>query len=126
MATGRAMTSQDPAKLIMAELMLSGTHWKQAAQQAGVVTSESSAHRFVRAYSLLGEKALEERRRGHAHKAVGEILVWLRAECQDRPEITARELSAVLAERFGVHLSRGHVNHVRRAHGLSRPKKKPA
>ena len=118
------MAGQDPAKIKMAELMLSGMNWQELAKQAGVVTSESSAHRFLTAYCSLGEKVLEERRRGHAHKIVGDVLVWLLAECQEKPEITARELQEAIQDRFGVRVSRGHINYVRRAHDLSRPKKR--
>jgi transposase len=104
--------------------MLRGTAWQEAAQQAGVVTSQSSAYRFVTAYCLLGEKTLEERRRGHAHKVVGDVLVWLLQECQEKPESTALELRAGLEDRFGVRVSKSHLNHVRRVHGVSRPQKK--
>jgi transposase len=120
------MAGQDPAKIKMAELMLSGVNWQEAARVAGVVTSESSAYWFLNAYCLYGEKVLEERRRGHAHKIVGDVLVWLLASCREKPEITARELRRTIEDRFGVRVSRSHINHVRRAQGLSRPKKKPA
>ena len=120
------MAQQDPAKIKMAELMLGGMNWQEAAYQAGVVTSRSNAYWFVDAYCLRGEKVLEERRRGHAHRIVGDVLVWLLAECRDKPEVTARELRTAIDERFGVRVSRSHLNYVRRAHGLSRPKKKPA
>jgi len=110
----------------MAELMLSGMNWQEEAQQAGVATSRSSAYGFVNAYCLGGEKVLEERRRGHAHKIAGDVLEWLLAECREKPEITARELRAALDARFGVRVSRSHINPVRRVHGLSRPKKRPA
>jgi transposase len=123
---GTTMAGQDPAKIKMAELMLSGVNWQEAAKQAGVVTRQSSAYWFVDAYCLRGEKVLEERRRGHAHKLVGDVLVWLLAACREKPEITARELRAALDDRFGVRVSRSHLNYVRRAHDLSRPKKKPA
>ena len=120
------MAGHDPAKIKMAELMLTGVNWQEAAKEAGVATSQISANRFLDAYCLLGEKVLEERRRGHAHKIVGDVRVWLLAECQEKPEITARELREALEDRFGVRVSRGHLNHVRRAHGLSRPKKRQA
>jgi transposase len=120
------MGGQDPAKIKMAELMLRGVNWQEAAKQAGVVTSQSSAYWFVNAYCLWGEKVLEERRRGHAHKIVGDVLVWLLAECGEKPEITARELREGIAERFGVRISRRHINHVRKAHGVSRPQKRLA
>ncbi len=88
------MAGQDPAKIKMAELMLSGMNWEGAARVAGVVTSQSSAYWFVNAYCLRGEKVLEERRRGHAHKIVGDVLVWLLAECREKPEITCGERMA--------------------------------
>jgi hypothetical protein len=74
---GKTMARHNPTKIKMAELMLSGSHWQVAAQQAGVVTSRSSAYRFLTAYCVYGEKALEERRRGHAHKGVSGQGVWL-------------------------------------------------
>jgi transposase len=120
------MAGQDPAKIKMAELMLSGTNWQEAAHQARVVTSQSSAYRFVTAYCFLGERVLEERRQGHAHKVVGDVLVWLLAECRDQPESTALELREALEDRFGVRVSKSHINYVRRVHGVSRPQKKRA
>ena len=120
------MAGQDPAKIKMAELMLSGMNWQEAARVARVVISQSSAYWFVEAYCLRGEKVLEERRRGHAHKIVGDVLMWLLAECREKPEITARELRAAIEDRFGVRVSRSHINYVRRAHALTRPPKRPA
>ena len=120
------MAHQDPAKIKMAELMLSGMNWQEAAKQAEVVTSRSSAYWFVDAYCGRGAKVLEERRRGHAHKIVGDVLVWLVAECRAKPELTAREVQAAIEQRFGVRVSRSHINYVRRAHGLGRPQKKSA
>ncbi len=120
------MARQDPAKIRMAELMLRGLNWEEAAKQAGVVTSRSSAHWFLDAYLSRGEKVLEERRRGHAHKILGKVLSWLLAECQEKPEITARELQEGIDKHFAVRVSRGHINLVRRKHGVSRPKKSPA
>ena len=119
------MAGQDRAKIKMAELMLRGVSWQEAAHQAGVVTSQSSAYWFVNAYCVRGEDVLEERRHGHAHKMVGDVLVWLLAECREKPELTARELRTAIEERFGVRVSRSHLNQVRRTHGLSRAKKKP-
>ena len=54
------MAGHDPAKIKMAELMLTGVNWEEAAKQAGVATSQTSANRFLDAYCLLGEKVLEE------------------------------------------------------------------
>lgn len=119
------MVRQDSDKIKMAELMLVGVNWEEAARQAGVITSRSGAYWFVDAYLLRGEKVLEERRHGHAHKLVGDVLVWLLAECREKPESTARELQSTIANRFGVRVSRRQLNYVRSAHGLSRPKKRP-
>ena len=120
------MAHQDPDKIKMAELMLAGMNWEEAVRQAGVLTSRSGAYWFVDAYWLRGEAVLEERRHGHAHKIVGDVLVWLLAECREKPESTARELREGIEERFGVRVSKDHLNRVRRAHGVSRPKKSPA
>jgi transposase len=120
------MVGHDPAKITMAELMLRGTPWAEAARQAGVVTSQTSAYRFVTMYCLYGEKALEDGRHGHAHKLVGDVLVWLLEECREHPEITALEVRAKLEERFHVRVTKRSINRVRAAHGLSRPKKKRA
>jgi len=117
------MAGQDPAKIKMAELMLEGTNWQEAAQQAGVVTSQTSAYRFLTAYCVYGERALDDGRRGQAYKVVGDVLVWLLEQCQQRPEITAMELRAGLADRFHERVSKSHINRVRAAQGVSRPKK---
>src|SRR5579859_4057861 len=119
------MARQDPAKIKMAELMLRGMNWEEAARQAGVVTSQSSAYWFLDAYLRHGEKVLEERRRGHTHKMVGTILSWLLRECQEKPEVTARELQEEIDKRFAVRVSRSHINLVRRKQGASRPQKSP-
>ena len=118
------MASQDTAKIKMAESMLAGAHWQDAVEAAGVVTSRASAYRFLTAYCWRGEKALEDRRRGHTHKLVGEVLVWLLEECRARPEITGRELQAEVLERYNLRISKGYLNQVRAAHGVSRPQKK--
>src|SRR5258708_34889513 len=120
------MGGQDPDKMRMAELMLHGMNWEESVRHAGALTSRSGAYRFLDAYLLRGEKVLEERRRGHAHKLVGDVLVWLLAECQENPERTARELQTAIDGRFGVRVSRRQINNVRRAHRVSRPKKRVA
>jgi transposase len=120
------MADQEPAKIKMAELMLIGVSWQEAAKQAGVVTSQTSAYRFMTAYSLRGAAALEDRRHGHPHKIVGDGLVWLLKQCEEKPEITALELRAGLEERFSVWVSKSQINRVRAGHGVSRPQKKRA
>ena len=113
------------AKVKMAELMLSGKQWREAAQEAQVTTSQTSAYRFLTAYCCYGERALEDGRRGgQAYKVDDFVLPWLLAECQAKPDISARELRWEIYDRFGVQLSKRHLNRVRAAHGVSRPKKK--
>ncbi len=120
------MASHDPAKIKMAELMLAGANWQDAVEAAGVWTSRASAYRFLTAYCLRGDKALEDRRRGRAYKLVDVVMVWLLAECRARPELTARELQAELLKRYGIRVSKRYLNQVRAAHGVSRPKKSRA
>src|SRR5258708_780547 len=117
------MARQDPDKIKMAELMLSGMNWEEAVRQAGVLTSRSGAYWFVDAYLLRGAKVLGDQRQGHAHKIVGDVKVWLLAECREKPESTARELQVGIEERFGVRVTQRQINDVRSVQGLSRPKK---
>jgi hypothetical protein len=118
------MAGHDPAKIKMAELMLTGAPWQDAVEAAGVLTSRASAYRFLTAYCLRGDQALEDRRRGHAHKVVGDVLVWVVEECRARPEISGRELQAEVLERYHLRVSKSQLNRVRAAHGVSRPPKK--
>jgi len=117
------MARHDPDKIKMAELMLGGVPWQDAVEAAGVLTSRASAYRFAAAYCLQGEKALDDGRRGHAYKLVKVVLAWLLGECRARPEITGRELQRELLARYNVADSKGYINQVRAAHGVSRPKK---
>jgi transposase len=120
------MARHDPAKIKMAELMLAGANWQEAVETAGVVTSRASAYRFVTAYCLHGEAALADRRGGHAYKVVDEVLAWLLEACRARPDITGRELQGAVLERYNLQVSKGYLNQVRAAHGVSQPPKKRA
>lgn len=70
------MAQQNPAKIKMAELMLRGRRWDEAASKAGVVISQSGAYWFLTEYCVRGERALEDRRRGQAYKLVGAPKRW--------------------------------------------------
>jgi hypothetical protein len=118
------MAHQDPAKIKMAEMMLVGIPWQEAVEAAGVVTSRASAYRFLTAYCLRGDTVLGERRRGHAHKIVGDVLVWMVEACRTRPDISGRELQAAVLERYNLRVSKSQLNRARAAHGVSRPPKK--
>jgi hypothetical protein len=52
------MAGHDPAKIKLAEPMLTGVNWQEAAKQPGAATSQISAYRFLDADCLLSEKAL--------------------------------------------------------------------
>lgn len=119
------MARHDPAKIKMAELMLQGKNWEEAVLGAGVLSiSRSAAYWFVDQYVLRGEEALEDRRQGRAYKVTAEVKAWLLGRCREAPEITSRELQSELCERYDLQVSIGHLNTVRAAHGVSRPKKK--
>jgi hypothetical protein len=52
------MAGHDPAKIKLAEPMLTGVNWQEAAKQTGAATGQTSANRFLGAYGWLSEKAL--------------------------------------------------------------------
>ncbi|MDQ3929573.1 MAG: hypothetical protein M3328_10560, partial [Chloroflexota bacterium] len=48
--------------------MIEGSKWDEAAERAGLSTSQTAAYRLLRLVRTEGEVALEERRHGHPYK----------------------------------------------------------
>jgi transposase len=116
------------SKKQMIALMQSGHSWQDAAKQAGVRISRSSAYRLLQAVRLRGEAALQDGRHGHPAKLHKEAQAFLEAMCRQTPELPSREVQVALQKRFGVLVSVGHLNHLRARLGLgsraARAKKK--
>jgi len=106
------------------ELMLSGQSWQGAIEEVGLPISEATAYRWVRVWRAEGEAGLSDGRQGHTYKMTAEVREWLQTYCTEKPDTASGELRQQLQERFGVAVSRGHVNLVRRELGVSQPKKK--
>jgi len=109
------------AKVQMMELMQTGHHWQEAATQAGVKTSRSTAYRWWQAYRSQGEKALQDGRHGHPAKAREPVLAWLESTEGQAPQASSRQVQAQLEEQFGFRISITHLNRLRAAHGRVEP-----
>ena len=111
-------------KLEVVELMVGGENWQSACEAVGVETSRTSAYRWVRIWRTQGRAGLTENRQGHASKMRPEIKAWLKERCEQEPQTASSQLRTELQAEFGVDVSRGHLNLVRRELGVSRAKKK--
>jgi transposase len=109
------------AKRCMMELMQAGSRWQEAATQAGVQTSRSTAYRWWQAYRKLGERALQDGRHGHPTKAHETVLAWLESTDKQEPQMSSRVVQAQLKERFDLLISITHLNRLRSAHGRVQP-----
>jgi transposase len=105
------------------ELMQSGQSWSAALEQVGVKASEATAYRWVRCWQERGEAGLQEGRHGHVSKMTPEVETWLKEYCEQTPDTPSRELKTLIEAQFQIKVSRGHLNRVRAAWGVSRPKK---
>jgi transposase len=119
----RSMNKEETqaAKKQMMELMQAGHRWQEAAMQAGVPTSRSTAYRWWQAYRKLGEQALQDGRHGHPTKARETVLAWLESTDQQEPPMSSRVVQVRLKERFDLLISITHLNRLRAAHGRVQP-----
>jgi transposase len=108
------------AKKQMIELMQAGHQWQEAATQAGVQTSRSTAYRWWQGYRNQGERALQDGRHGHPIKAREPVLHWLESMDRQAPQTSSRVVQTQLEERFGPVISITHLNRLRAAHGRVR------
>jgi transposase len=108
------------AKRQMMDLMQAGLSWREAASQAGVPTSRSTAYRWFQAYRVHGEAALRDGRHGHPAKVREPVLQWLENRCRDDPHLTSSRLQEACQDHLGVTISITHLNHIRATHGLKR------
>lgn len=109
------------AKRHMMELMQAGHHWQEAATQAGMQASRSTAYRWWQAYRRQGERALQDGRHGHPTKVREAVLQWLDSTDQQAPQTSSRIVQAQLQEHFGLLISITHLNRLRATHGRVRP-----
>ena len=111
-------------KIEVVDLMVAGKGWQAASEEAGVTVSRSTAYRWVQSWRDEGRVGLRDKRQGQATKIKPAVKGWLQERCEQAPQTASRHLREELREKFGLEISRGHVNLVRRELGIVRPKKK--
>ncbi len=110
---------QRAAKQQIAALMEQGTPWKEATARVGIHISRSTAYRWLEAWRTYGEAAFQDGRHGHLAKLREPVGTVLQSLCQQAPETPSREVQMALQKQFGISVSIGHLNRVRRQQGLS-------
>ena len=109
------------ARVQMVEAMEQGLPWDEAAKQAELQISQSTAYRLRQRMRLGGKQALREGRHGHPAKLRGEVREWLAETCRQAPHTPSHEIQAQLAERFALSISVSQLNRVRATLGVSNP-----
>jgi transposase len=105
--------TRNAAKRRLVALMQMGHSWQEAAAQAGIQVSRSTAYRWLQRVKAAGEASLTDGRHGHPAKVRGSVHEFLETTCRQAPQHASREIQAKLAERFGVVVSIGHLNRLR-------------
>jgi transposase len=109
------------ARVQVVEAMEQGLPWHEAAQQAGLQISQSTAYRLRQRMRQGGEQALQEGRHGHPVKLRGEIRQWLEQVCRQAPSTPSHQIQTQLAQQFSLQVSVSQINRVRAALGVSNP-----
>ena len=108
------------AKRQVIDLMQAGRSWQEAATEASVQISRSTAYRWFQQFRTQGEAALHDWRHGHIAKVHKPIQEWLEARCREEPSLPSSSLQKELNAHFGVLVSIVHLNRIRAAQGLER------
>src|SRR5260370_18273704 len=108
------------AKRQVIDLMQAGRSWQEAASEASVQISRSTAYRWFQQFRTQGEAALHDGRHGHIAKVHQPIQEWLEARCRQEPSLPSSSLQKELHAHFGVLVSITHLNRIRPAHALER------
>src|SRR5258708_34177372 len=87
------------ARVQVVEAMEQGLPWHEAAKQAGLPISQSTAYRLRQRMRKAGEQALQEGRHGHPSKLRGEMRTCLEETCRQAPSTASHESKTQLPER---------------------------
>ena len=109
------------ARVQVVEAMEQGLPWHEAAKQAGLQISQSTAYRLRQRMRQGGKQALQEGRHGHPAKLRGEVREFLEETCRQAPYTPSHEIQAQLAKRFALSISVSQLNRVRATLGVSNP-----
>ena len=97
-----------------------GASVRQARLHCTVLMHRTTVYRLLKRVQREGESALAERRRGHPIKLRGDVLTFLKDQCQCNPFVSSSALQRLLYETFGLSISVSQLNRVRVALRLSR------
>jgi transposase len=109
------------ARVQVVEAMEQGLPWHEAAKQAGLQISQSTAYRLRQRLRRGGNQALQEGRHGHPAKLRGEVREFLEETCRQAPHTPSHEIQTLLAKRFTLCISVSQLNRVRATLGVSNP-----
>ena len=109
------------ARVQVVEAMEQGLPWHEAAKQAGLPISQSTAYRLRQRMRKAGEQALQEGRHGHPSKLRGEMRTCLEETCRQAPSTASHEIQTQLAQQFSLQVSVSQINRVRATLGVSNP-----
>jgi transposase len=109
------------ARVQVVQTMEQGLPWYEAAKQAGLQISQSTAYRLRQRMRHGGKQALQEGRHGHPAKLRGEVREWLEETCRQAPHTPSHEIQARLSERFALSISVSQLNRVRATLRVSNP-----
>ncbi len=109
------------ARVQVVEAMEQGLPWYEAAKQAGLQISQSTAYRLRQRMRRGGKPALQEGRHGHPAKVRGEVREFLEETCRQAPHTPSHEIQVQLAQQFALSISVSQINRVRAALGVSNP-----
>src|SRR6266567_6594078 len=93
------------AKEQLIALMQAGHRWQEAAAQARIQVSRSTAYRLLRLVRTRGKAAFQDGRHGHPAKLRTAERTWLENYCHTSPHTSSRVVQAALQEQFGIQIS---------------------
>jgi transposase len=109
------------ARVQVVEAMEQGLSWHEAAKQAGLRISQSTAYRLRQRMRQGGKQALQEGRHGHPAKVRGDVRAFLEEMCRQAPSTPSHQIQEQLAKRFTLSISISQLNRVRATLGISNP-----
>ncbi len=115
--------AQRTARLQLIASMLEGQSWQQALVTADLSIGRSSAYRLVQQACdpEQSERPFLDDRHGHPYKLTEPMRRWMVEYCTQHPGVYSSQVKAELHARFGLEVSRGHINWVRAEAGVTAP-----
>jgi transposase len=115
--------AERPARIQLVEYMFAGQSWQEAVAQSKLNVSRSTAYRLAQLARDEDKAALAflDGRQGHPYKLTEKVQTWLVETCTKDPQISSSQVQTDLLTIFGVEVSVGHINQVRKHHGITKP-----